>query len=677
MKSHNVVRFRAGFIALLAMPVLACLTLAAVPFDPVDPLAIERAVRAANDTAGVSDMMLFRIEPMEGQEPFSRNEVRYVWYSHYSPSTQIVSRVLIAKPDTISAVIEMMFQAPRPSIMPVPTRLELSGGDLSMNRFFAALRADPVFTASRAQHPGAPVVIAIRMAADPTDYPAPEALSDAGPLWVAYDVPIGDSAFVSMYSPRSGEFVCSTYRALDDFSMSRAVVDGDLALGVASDGRWVHDGGFTYPRAGGVNYFAGAGVWFGARKRVKGTLVPRVFISYDPQAGTSWGTSGEALIPRADLPRAITHTSAAHNTLTGAPIDAEPYPWPLWLASPHTSGSYMHPGEYVPRVADRIAGGAYARPAFASGAGEHLISRFHDSRLERHLVRLEADGFPIGLQMQQDVFTAPGGMASTVFVRYAIVNISSDTLFDAVVAPMADWDIGEAGNDGGAFYSARPELRSLKGWSSYESRTPKAVLMTLLEAPVTDGSGRIDNGRRAEYRTDGRLGTVTIWTLGREDPLSSAARYDSLTQGSFDSTTTIGDQRGVLASQTFTMYPGDTAYVALGVTLYTTESQIDSLAERMIDLYYIVPPAGAKSESSAQAAHTITPNPAADRATLRLPTPAGADASLRIVDVLGRTVLTAPIAARATTVEIDLRDLMTGRYVVAVGGAAVQMVVVR
>jgi hypothetical protein len=655
--------------ALLAFLALASVASAAIPFEPLDPAAIERAVRAANDTAGVTDMVLTRYESLGGR-PIPDTSVLYALYLLYSPSRNLQSHVIVAKQDSVTFVIHRMFQRPHPAGAAPPSVLDTTQLDLHLPRFVAAVTADPAYIAYRAKTPGSPLRVALRLAEDPLDYPVPAGIAATDPVWIAYNSPVGDSSYICMYSPRTGTVACSTYRSLDDVSTFRRSTRSDADFSVTADGHWGGDGSYTFPRGSGVTYVAGAGLWFGARKRVGDLLVPRVFLTYDPQSGSSWATVGDALIPRSELPRTISQTSARHDTLTGAPIGTELYPWPLWVASRHTNPSFMHPGDYAPRIADRAAGGTYAKSAFVAGITEQFTTRFHDQVFSRYELNGEARGFPLGLQFRQDVFAQPGGMPGTLFVRYAIVNISSDTLFDAVVAPICDWDIGNARDDFGGFHTSRPELRSLKMWSAGGATAPSA-LMTLLEAPMTNASGQIDNSRRSEYRSKGRVAAANIWYLG-PDPITSAARYEVLTNGEFDTVVAMNDQRGIIASATFTMLPGDTAYVGVGFTTYANVAIVDTLAALMIDHYYTQRPAGVEAESSATLAHTIAPNPATDRATLHLGAPAQSGATMRIVDALGRTVRAMAIEVGSTDVAIDLRELPAGQYIVGVGARGIE-----
>ncbi|GAA4015777.1 hypothetical protein GCM10022408_31460 [Hymenobacter fastidiosus] len=69
----------------------------------------------------------------------------------------------------------------------------------------------------------------------------------------------------------------------------------------------------------------------------------------------------------------------------------------------------------------------------------------------------------------------------------------------------------------------------------------------------------------------------------------------------------------------------------------------------------------------------LYPNPATASATLQLPAPARAATTIRLLDNLGRTVRTQPLAAGQTTAILPLQDLIIGLYMVevqAAGGAA-------
>ncbi|UOQ55106.1 T9SS type A sorting domain-containing protein [Hymenobacter cellulosivorans] len=65
----------------------------------------------------------------------------------------------------------------------------------------------------------------------------------------------------------------------------------------------------------------------------------------------------------------------------------------------------------------------------------------------------------------------------------------------------------------------------------------------------------------------------------------------------------------------------------------------------------------------------LYPNPAPGLATLRLAIPAQAAASVRVLDKLGRCVLTEPLVAGQQEVELSLQDLAAGLYLVEVPAA--------
>ena len=68
--------------------------------------------------------------------------------------------------------------------------------------------------------------------------------------------------------------------------------------------------------------------------------------------------------------------------------------------------------------------------------------------------------------------------------------------------------------------------------------------------------------------------------------------------------------------------------------------------------------------------YTLFPNPATGAVTLRTPTPPASAGTVRVVDVLGRTVWERPLAAAAATWTLDLHELARGTYLVEVTDGA-------
>lgn len=462
--------------------------------------------------------------------------------------------------------------------------------------------------------------------------------------------------------------------------------------------------GLVVPRGSRKPYLYGSGIWFGARKQVShdgGTTFEEEklsFICYNPNTATSWATPGEfdGATPAADP---ILYHSTDYNQMTGTSIASASDPnWPLWLLPGEWTDPF-YPGTFVPRNADRTAGGGYSRPAFMWGVHEQFFSRYHDGDLERYEIG-EAQardlGYPLGLQIQENVYAwSPGDpRQNVVILQYEITNISNDELRDCHIAQIVDFDIGAADNDRMTFYrlEERPELHTGIAWTEAEPTDYGVLAMVMLEAPVTDGEGFVDPNRRRLFLTDGRVGAFRNWSM-EINPATPEERYDFMAENLLDADAGPGDRRALMGTESFHMAPGDRAYVAFafavleGVTVNGAEiakgpalqagsiPELEGLVETLHEQYYET---GFQEQASstrdpvkridAGLAAEICRNAGSDDATLRVTLGDRADLVIRIVDNLGRVVGTDRIADAGGTLShrIDLHELESGSYLVSV-----------
>lgn len=452
--------------------------------------------------------------------------------------------------------------------------------------------------------------------------------------------------------------------------------------------------GFFYPRGSGQRYLFGSGLWFGARKdrfdpaSTSTYRIPLSFVTFNPNAGTSWATSGDGRYATdPTYPLSDVFNSLDYNHTTGRSTVSDTLPgWPLWVPPNRTPTTY-YTGKFEPYDSYRLLDSAeYISPAFVPGVDEEISVRYHDADVSRYegLTQGQMDslGYPIGLQIQQNIYSwSSGPLASTVVVQYQIVSTLGDTLFECVAAPMADADMGnDAANDMARYYSERPELRSVLLEPGTESGTYHPFVCSILEAPVTHQTdSQVDNRSRGWYRNNGRLGTVQIWSIP-EDPQSPEQRYNFMTSGEFDSPSSTMDVRMLLASTPFTLAPGDTAHFAVAYTVLdppvigtaaTTTARLDTTVERLLAWYYSSDPTSGvrRDERMNSASIALLPNPATDRATLRVALDKPSQVEVRIVDRLGRVALVRELGPQsAGTIEerLDLGSLPPGHYVVSV-----------
>lgn len=458
--------------------------------------------------------------------------------------------------------------------------------------------------------------------------------------------------------------------------------------------------GLTYPRGSSKGYLFGSGLWFGAQKLVGTDWKKLVFVTYNPSSAKSWARPGEYLSQQDDAPSLLlrsTDYSSFNGKYSGA---AERPNWPLWLGL-GMGATAMRPGIYVPLNSARRRGDGFFWPAMVEGVAEQFVSRFHDSSLALYEVvdPAERAGAPMGLQFQQNIFSfEEGEYGSVVMIQYQIINQSPDTLFHCVAGQFSDPDLGNLANDRLRFHAERPELRSAYVWTDDEGSGHGALAVSIIEAPVTDNSGFIDNASRNDYKTMGRAGAFP--RLNSDASLVGfAARYDFMTNGMFAEDEGPGDQRALMASTSFSMRPGDTAYFTVSYTVLdvppagkprrggprslvdrNTEQQ-DSFPSLLVDLLDDYYERGVFSQVSTlglpepetEMSVTAMPNPAHDRATISMTLVEPANASLRITNALGQTALVRDLGLRSAGTyheHIDATALPSGLYfaMVEVGG---------
>jgi len=474
-------------------------------------------------------------------------------------------------------------------------------------------------------------------------------------------------------------------------------------LGLDVDGNAV---GFESPRGSRNGYLMGSGLWFGARKSVRdssgvGQERSLVFLTYNPNSGASWAYPQEwprVAIPPDPLPEL--YHSIDYDTTTGAhiaPIEppAGRRPWPLWLRAGEST-TPMFAGHFVIEDDQRnLSAGAYYAVAYMEGADEQFVSRFHDMALERYeMGQSEAiqRGYPIGLHIEQNVYGWKAGRyREVVVIDYMIINRSSDTLRDCVIGQAADPDLGSPINDHVEFYGARPELRAARAWTEREVQgTWGELVMVLLEAPVANDSGYIDNRQRANYKLGGRLGSFPPWSIA-DEPVTDAQRYEFMTSGAFAQDDSAVDRRALLASTTFDMLPGDTAHcaIAFGVLhgsfgrardkgfILTKEGSgsadeaLEQFATAIIDDHYAgrynsdPDPASSPLRDRGDVSLSVTPSPARGVTSVEFALERPSPVEMRVVDLVGRTVLTGGRSMYDSGVHratLDCSSLPAGTY---------------
>jgi hypothetical protein len=484
------------------------------------------------------------------------------------------------------------------------------------------------------------------------------------------------SPFVLRFSLQSGvKFNTTSYGV---FGVSPAVVNTP---------------GFFYPRMSNIGYMCGSGLWFGTRKRRGDSLVDLTFITFDPNTGQSWASPGEWRADDSVRPVEQTYIgySPDYDRATGVWLPwTRSLGWPLW-SDGRSPVKLSNPGTVVSNAADRdtaISG----IPAFVPGVTEQFVSRYHDGSLARYQ-DAEADGHPIGLQIEQNVYAFDeSAFGNVVILHYRIINVSDDTLFDCHVGQMIDVELGSSANDHACFYAPRIELGTAYVFSDTtysDGRKHGTLLQTLLETPAVERSresSRFNFIRhdRMEYALVEEIGATTFqrWspTYTDTDPPTHADRYNFMAARERDTDERQRNVATLLATGPFNMLPGDTARYVIALTVLPDLKQppggvipeIEEAAENVLALYrgtMVSRVRHGRGDAEAFSIGAVLPNPATGRATVALRLPHRATARIELVDMLGRVVLTREsgmLESGERTIGIDFAGIAPGVYLLSV-----------
>ncbi len=345
--------------------------------------------------------------------------------------------------------------------------------------------------------------------------------------------------------------------------------------------------GGLWPRGSGKAYIFGGGVWFGAKKRVSDTLRKMAVISYNPNSGASWMVPGRVTYPidKSSVDEGVeainkyrVYHSTEYNSFTGQPIDNRDKinsgaNWPIWDTNPGDSLKVdRYFGFYIDDLTLRNRETYSKGPAIISQ--EDIFSTFKDTDLGQYEIGkglAQKQGYPLGIQVEQTIYSWGFGLYKDfVFLKYSIINMSSDTLYDCVMAPAMDMDIGEPANDHTKIAIERKENDTLNmgvQWSEDETRTFGYIGFDFLESPAIDDNGFIRKDKKF-YSQSEQLGLRTFrnWII-QIDPTTPEERYNFMETITRDGDNGGGDKRFLMSTGTFNMLPHDTARVVVGLIL--------------------------------------------------------------------------------------------------------------
>ncbi len=358
-------------------------------------------------------------------------------------------------------------------------------------------------------------------------------------------------------------------------------------------------GGGIWPRGSFNQYIYGGGIWFGAQKFLPNDPVPHklVEITYNPNNGKSWMVPGRIedgdLFDETDIYKYRTCFSTDFLTNDGKPITAkERDNWPIWDASENPEDTLKkdrYYGYYIPDQNDRTLTRYPNGPAFISG--EDIFATYKDTDLDRFdggLGLRQPLGYPFKLQFEQMIYSwGFGDYKDFIFIKYDIVNKSSDTLFNSWMAPTMDIDIGRnpspaADNDRVKYYSSDPSLNLALQWTDIGiPRGEKGygfgyLGFVFLESPAVDANSFIRKDKKV-YNTSEQLGLKTFknWNID-EDINEDEDRYNTMASERRDGDDNAGDKRFMMATGPFHVLPNDTVRVVVGMVLAGPATKTDA-----------------------------------------------------------------------------------------------------
>ncbi|MES2767043.1 MAG: hypothetical protein V4642_14305 [Bacteroidota bacterium] len=346
-------------------------------------------------------------------------------------------------------------------------------------------------------------------------------------------------------------------------------------------------GGGYWPRGSKNQYIFGGGIWFGALKLKAGDTVPNklAVISYNPNSGGSWMAPGRI----EDGDKLDNNGAAKYRAYFSTDFDQNGIPfnkadgpnWPIWDTQPNdTLKRNRYFGNYVNDITQRNTGTYPKGPAYISE--EDIFTVFKDTDLDKYEISesvAAAQGFPMRLQFEQTIYSwGFGDYKDFIFLKYLIVNKSPDILRECYMAPAMDMDIATsnnvsdgATNDHTKFYDTDESLNLAVQWSDGNKQEAGKgfgyIGFDFLESPAVDASSNIRRDKKV-FETNEQLGLHTFrnWTIAN-DPLSSDLRYSFMSTGNRDGDDGPGDKRFLMSTGPFTMQPGDTARVVVGLIM--------------------------------------------------------------------------------------------------------------
>ncbi|UCE06650.1 MAG: hypothetical protein JSW07_01005 [bacterium] len=332
--------------------------------------------------------------------------------------------------------------------------------------------------------------------------------------------------------------------------------------------------GGIWPKGSGQAYIFGAGIWIGSIK--DGNKL--VAVGYNPNSGQSELVPGYEYDDSHNYAYDPEGVRVLLSTDYPSQIEEENLPdWPF---------GYYHPdpdGDPETDDADTVdtwaeAGEGYkpvtvsVQDSYAWFSDVDQTYKF-DTSADILGIRVIQQGYAWNYFFNQNF----------VFLTYDIINISNEPLNDTYLGVVVDPDVGDAQDDMVGFDETRNLAYAYdddgreSGWST----NPGHVGYVFLESPIDPASGE-ELGLTAF-----RIFTIDV------DPGTDVERYDVMAaNGTFDVDSSPEDKRFCMPTGPFTLEPGDTARVVVGILcakdLESLQAACD-LAQQMYDEGWVSP----------------------------------------------------------------------------------------
>ena len=299
------------------------------------------------------------------------------------------------------------------------------------------------------------------------------------------------------------------------------------------------------------------------------------------------------MFDESDIYKYRTCFSSDFLTNNGKPITAKDRDnWPIWDASENPEDTLKkdrYYGYYIPDQNDRTTTRYPDGPAFISG--EDIFATYKDTDLDRFdggIGLRQPLGYPFRFQFEQMIYSwGFGDYKDFIFIKYDIINKSSDTLYNCWMAPTMDIDIGRnpspaADNDRVKYYDADPSLNLALQWTDIGvPRGEKGygfgyLGFVFLESPAVDNNEFLRKDKKV-YSNSEQLGLITFknWNID-EDINEDEDRYNTMASGARDGDDNAGDKRFMMATGRFHLRPDDTVRVVVGMVLAGPATKTDA-----------------------------------------------------------------------------------------------------